>query len=156
MTRIQLTTEISAPIETCFDVSRDIDIHQLSTEGTNEKAIAGRTSGLCEQGDQVTWEAKHFGIKQQLTVQIVKVERPLYFEDRMLKGAFKSMRHEHHFEEKDGKTIMSDLFEYEVPFGIFGNIFDKLILKNYMNRFLKIRNRVLKSVAEKTYNTQHP
>ncbi len=149
MTTIQLVTEISAPIDTCFDFSRDIDIHQLSTEKTNERAIAGRTSGLCELGATVTWEAKHFGIKQHLTVQITKLDKPYFFEDRMLKGAFKSMRHEHHFEEKNGKTIMRDQFEYEVPFGILGQVFDKIILKRYMTRFLLIRNKVLKSIAEK-------
>jgi ligand-binding SRPBCC domain-containing protein len=151
MTTIDITTEISAGIETCFDLSRSVDIHILSTGKTNEKAIAGRTSGLCEAGDNITWQAKHFGITQNLVVEITKVEKPFFFEDRMIKGAFKSMRHEHHFKEADGKTIMTDKFEYEVPFWIFGEVFNKLILKNYMRKFLLERNRVIKSIAEKKY-----
>ncbi len=67
----------------------------------------------------------------------------------MTKGAFKSMRHEHHFKEVDGRTIMTDKFEYEVPFGFAGKIFDKLILKSYMTDFLMTRNEVIKEVAEK-------
>jgi ligand-binding SRPBCC domain-containing protein len=148
MTTINLTTEISANIETCFDLSRSVDIHILSTGKTNEKAIAGRVSGLCEAGDSITWEAKHFGITQNLVVEITKVEKPFFFEDKMLKGAFKSMRHEHHFKEADGKTIMTDKFEYEVPSWIFGGMFNKLVLKNYMRKFLLERNRVIKSIAE--------
>ena len=72
MTTILLTTELDADIETCFDIARDLDIHQLSMKQTNEKAIAGRTSGLCELGDTVTWEATHFGLRQQLSVEITK------------------------------------------------------------------------------------
>jgi len=148
MTTINLTTEINATIEICFDLARDIDAHKLSTGKTNEKAVAGRTTGLCEEGDTITWEAKHFGIKQSLTVEITKMERPFMFEDRMVKGAFKSMKHQHSFEERDGKTILTDKFEYQTPFGIFGQIFDAFILKNYMKKFLASRNNVLKSMAE--------
>jgi ligand-binding SRPBCC domain-containing protein len=149
MTIITLTTEIKASIKRCFDLSRDIDAHKLSAKDTNEKAISGRTSGLCELGDTVTWEAKHFGIRQNLTVEITQFNRPFFFEDRMLKGAFKSMRHEHHFQEQNGVTIMSDRFEYSVPYGIVGKLFDRVVLRKHMIRFLSTRNQVLKEIAEK-------
>lgn len=148
MTEIILKTTINAPIETCFDLAINIDIHQLSTAKTNEIAIAGRTSGLCELNDEITWEAKHFGIKQRLTVKITHLEFPIQFEDRMLKGAFKSMHHIHRFEFENNQTIMHDSFKYEVPFGVFGKIFNTFVLKSYMTKFLKERNRVLKEIAE--------
>lgn len=148
MTEIILKTTINAPIETCFDLARNIDIHQLSTTKTNEKAIAGRTSGLCELNDEITWQAKHFGIKQQLTVKITQLEFPYRFEDQMLKGAFKSMHHIHRFECENNQTVMHDCFKYEVPFGVFGKIFNTFVLKSYMTKFLIERNRVLKEIAE--------
>lgn len=148
MTVIKIETRIKSDINKCFDLTRDIDIHKLSTEKTNEKAIAGRTSGLCELGDKITWEAKHFGIRQRLSVEITKFDQPYFFEDKMTNGAFKSMRHEHHFKSIDGVTIMTDRFEYQVPFGLVGQIFDKLILKSYMTKFLITRNEVIKQIAE--------
>ncbi|NJN42815.1 MAG: SRPBCC family protein [Flammeovirgaceae bacterium] len=149
MTTIELETKIEADIHRCFDLTRDIDIHKLSTEKTNEKAIAGRTSGLCELGDRVTWEAKHFGIRQRLSVEITKFNKPHFFEDRMIKGAFKSMRHEHHFKEINGSTMMTDRFMYHVPFGIFGELFDRIVLKSYMTGFLVTRNKTIKKIAER-------
>jgi ligand-binding SRPBCC domain-containing protein len=137
MTTIYLVTELEADIYTCFDAARAIDIHKLSTKQTNEIAIAGRT-----------WEATHFGIRQQLTVEITQLNRPYFFEDKMLKGAFKSMQHSHFFEEKDTKTIMTDKFEYEVPYSIAGKIFDAIILKHYMTSFLITRNQFIKSTVE--------
>ena len=152
MTTLNLTTEIKANIETCFDVARDIDIHKLSTKKTKEEAIAGRMSGMCELGDTITWRATHLGIRQKLTVKITQFDRPNYFEDTMLKGAFKSMQHQHYFEEKNGITIMKDKLEYSVPLGFIGEIFDWIYLKKYMRRFLLTRNAVLKSVAENKNN----
>lgn len=150
MTTIKLTTYINAPVNRCFDLSRDVKIHELSTAKTNERAIAGRTEGLFELYDTVTWEATHFGLRQHLTVRITKMEAPNFFEDMMIKGAFKSMRHEHYFEVDNENTIMRDVFEYEVPFGIFGILFDFVILRKYMTNFLIVRNKIIKEVAEQT------
>jgi len=149
MTVIELETDIKAGIDHCFDLTRDIDSHKLSTKQTSERVIAGRTSGLCELGDKITWEAKHFGIRQQLSVEITKFNKPYFFEDKMIKGAFKSMRHEHHFKEVSGCTVMTDKFEYQVPFGVIGQIFNWVFLKRYMTKFLLTRNSLIKELAEK-------
>jgi ligand-binding SRPBCC domain-containing protein len=71
-----------------------------------------------------------------------------------LKGAFKSMRHEHHFRDADHKTEMTDVFMYEVPCGFVGNLVDRLILKKYMTRFLLTRNQVIKEVSENARGSQ--
>ena len=70
MPAIVLTTEIAAEIETVFDLSRNIDLHIDSTSTTNERAIAGRISGMIELGETVTWEATHFFVRQRLTVEL--------------------------------------------------------------------------------------
>ncbi len=66
----------------------------------------------------------------------------------MVKGAFKSMRHEHHFKANSGGTVMTDKFEYQVPFGFIGQIFDEMVLRNYMTGFLVTRNKMIKKIAE--------
>lgn len=148
MPTIQLQTYINAPIDRVFDLSRSIDMHSISSASTNEKAIAGRTSGLIEAGETVTWEATHFGIRQQLQSKITAMEYPHYFRDEMLKGAFKSIYHEHFFEEQDGGTLVKDVFRFEAPFGILGVIFNRLVLTNYMSRFIAARNAIVKQYAE--------
>jgi len=149
MTTITLYTEIRAPVQHCFDLAADIDLHQRSMSHTGEKAIAGITSGRCSLGDEVTWEATHFGIRQRLSSRITRFEEPFFFEDRMIKGAFKSMVHEHHFEARDGYTLMTDIFSYEVPYGPVGWLFNQLVLRSYMTRFLRLRNRFIQEAAEK-------
>lgn len=81
MSQIYLETIINASIARVFDLSRSIDLHKLSAAHTKEEAIAGRTSGLIELGENVTWRAKHLGVYQNLTVQIIRFDRPIMFED---------------------------------------------------------------------------
>lgn len=148
MTEIRLVTRINASTEKCFDLSRSVEVHVKSTAHTNEKAIAGRTSGLCEMNDEITWQATHFWIQQKFSVRITKMMQPHFFEDTMVKGAFDSMRHEHHFEESLGQTRMTDVFVYTVPLGFIGKLFDWIILKPYMTKLLLLRNQTIKELAE--------
>ena len=62
MTRFRLETLIVAPIERVYDLARDVDLHARSMAHTNERAVAGRTTGLIGLGETVTWRARHFGI----------------------------------------------------------------------------------------------
>jgi len=142
---IELATHINAPIGKCFDLARNIDVHVASTRHTGETAIAGRTSGLIELGEWVTWRAKHFGIWQTLTSKITEMEYPNFFTDEMGQGAFKNFRHEHYFFAIKDETLMKDIFRYESP---YGTIFDLVFLQNYMRRLLEKRNLVIKEVAE--------
>ena len=148
MAKIELKTIINAPIERVFDLARSIDLHKSSTTGTNEEAIAGKTSGLIELGETVTWRAKHLGVYQKLTVEIIKYDKPNMFCDMMIKGTFKSMKHIHKFTPHTNGTIMIDEFEFITPFGSFGKLIEFLFLKSYMTKFLLNKNNQLKQTAE--------
>lgn len=120
MPKIHITSFINAPIERVFDLSRSINLHQISTEQTNEKAIAGTINGLINKDETVTWEAKHLYKTRRFTSKITAMERPLSFTDEMVKGDFKSFYHEHHFKTVDNGTIMIDLLNFESPHAVFG------------------------------------
>ena len=148
MTTIHLITKIKAPIETVFNNSRNITIHIETASKTNEKAIAGVTSGLIELNETVTWQGIHFGLKLQHQSKITQMHFPNHFTDEMLKGCFKSFKHEHTFGHENGITIMEDKLIYATPFGVFGKIFDKIVLKKYLTNFLLVRNQSLKKLSE--------
>jgi len=152
---IELSTLISAPRERVFDLARSIDAHQDSAEGTGERAVAGVTTGLIGLNDEVTWEARHLGLRQRLTVRVTEFHRPQHFQDIMVAGAFKSMKHDHEFLEHPTGTQMKDRFEFQSPLGIFGKIVDQLFLQAYMERFLVQRNGVLKKLAESNEWTRY-
>jgi len=136
-----------APIERCFDAARDLDLHVRSLAHTNERAVAGRTSGLIELGEEVTWRARHFGITQHFTSKITAFDRPRYFQDAMQRGAFKSFVHDHFFTSENGVTTMTDVLAFSAPLGVLGIIAEKLVLRRYLERLLTSRAAVIREWA---------
>lgn len=110
--------------------------------------MAGRTSGLIEMGEEVTWRARHFGVWQHFTSRITGFDRPRYFRDTMVRGAFKCFEHDHFFIQlPDSRTEMRDLLVFRSPLGPFGRLAD-LYLTGYLRRFLVLRNAVIRRAAE--------
>lgn len=148
MTTIHLSTKIKASKQVIFDLSRNIDVHKLSTAKSNETAIDGVTSGLINLNETVTWRGKHFGVYLTHKSIISAMNFHDYFVDEMVEGKFKSFKHEHSFIDGNDFVMMIDKIQYQTPFGIFGKLFDKLILKRHLTNFISERNKVLKDLAE--------
>lgn len=146
---LTVTTNIAASAARCFDLARSVDAHLQSAGGSGERVVAGRTSGLLEQGEEITWEARHLGITQRLTSRITAFQPPDFFQDRMIRGAFKSFEHDHRFEaDKAGGTVMVDVVRFEAPLGPLGWVAERLILAGHLRRFLRRRGMALKAMAE--------
>lgn len=148
MPLIHLTTVIHAPLTRVFDLSRSITLHKRSMEHLQEEAVKGKTSGLIEYDETVTWRAKHLRKVRVLTTRITAMQKHHYFCDEMEEGDFTFMKHEHHFHEIKNGTVVIDIFEFGTPYGRFGRWFEKIYLKNYMKRLLQQRNKIIKEYAE--------
>jgi ligand-binding SRPBCC domain-containing protein len=145
---IEIETIVNAPLEVCFDLSRSIDLHKISTEETNEKAIDGVTTGLIALDEFVTWEAVHFGVKQKLTSKITSYGRPNHFRDEQVQGIFKYIIHDHYFYSVKEGVMMKDVFSFKAPLGFLGFIAEELVLTKYLKTFLIKRNAIIKAYAE--------
>jgi len=135
MTVITLHTKIHSTVEEAFKLSLDIDFHKKTASQTNEEAIA--------------WRGKHFGVFLTHTSIISAYEASSYFVDEMIEGRFKSFRHQHYFEQKEDGVHMKDVITYQTPYGIFGKLFDKLLLKKHLTDFIENRNSILKKELER-------
>jgi ligand-binding SRPBCC domain-containing protein len=148
MSVITTVIEIRAPIDRVFDLARSVDLHLKSAGSTGETAVAGRTSGLLELGQEVTWRGRHFGIWQNLTSRITQMSRPGHFRDSMVEGTFNRLDHDHFFTFQGDVTMMKDVFDFTSPLGVLGRVANALFLEAYMRRFLTERNQVIKRAAE--------
>jgi ligand-binding SRPBCC domain-containing protein len=160
LSRIELSIRVLAPRERVFDLARSIDAHVASTPGTDERPVdrdGGKTRGLMQLGDEVTWRARHLGVVQHLTSKIVQYDRPGHFRDSMVKGAFAGFDHDHYFDDDGaGGTLMRDVFVFRSPLGALGRIADRVFLERYMRRLLEERARILKELAEGPADTWRP
>jgi ligand-binding SRPBCC domain-containing protein len=144
----EITTMIRASQERVFDLSRSVEAHAQSQARHREKVVGGRKTSLLELGESVTWEAKHFGVRQRLTSRIVSMKQPHHFRDSMVSGAFARFDHDHFFETREGQTIMRDVFDYTAPLGILGTLASICVLDRYMRRLIRERALCLKGILE--------
>lgn len=149
MGMIELRTMVRATPETCFDLSRDLDLHLRSMSRTGETAVAGRTSGLIGLGEEVTWRGRHFGLMHEHRSRITVFDRPRHFRDSMVRGRFLIFEHDHYFEEVEpGLTMMRDVLHFRSPLGPLGRLVDWAVMVSYLRRLLEARNEVIRKAAE--------
>ncbi|TMK55731.1 MAG: SRPBCC family protein [Actinobacteria bacterium] len=141
------STLVRAPIDQVFDLALSIDAHLGSMAGHQEQAIAGVIRGRIGLGEDVTWRARHLGIRWTMTSRIVEFDRPTFFADEQVRGPFARYRHEHSFSAmKDGSAVV-DRVSFEAPFGPLGSLAEP-ILRWYVRRLIDHRNVFLARQAE--------
>ena len=140
-------TESQLPVEQLFDLARSIDLHVDSQRDSGERAVAGVTSGLIGEGQEVTWRAKHFGIPLTMTSRVTHLDFPRSFTDEQVKGPFKAFRHVHEFEPTAAGSIMTDRVEFTAPLGVLGRGVERLILRRYLERLIRYRGSFLAARA---------
>ena len=115
------------------------------------EAIAGVTSGIIGFGEQVTWKTRQFGFRIRHTTEITAMNEPGYFQDSMVKGLFRSFRHDHFFRPLEmGKTEMRDEVSFSMPFTLGGAIAEMLFVQRRMSTLLRKRNEVIRLHAERS------
>jgi len=149
MYTFEVTTLVQAPPTRCFDLNRSVDAHLASTHQTGERVVAGRSTGLFELGDEVTWEARHLHLRRRLTIRITTSNRPTFSQEQMIHGPFRSFEHDHIFDPIAGHaTRITDVIRFAAPFGPIGWLAERLIVGPHLKRFITTRALALKQLAE--------
>ena len=151
MITLEETTVIRAPIERCFDLARSVEVHLAGNIQCGESAVvtAGVTSGLVNLRERATWRAKHFGVWHELTSEMTTMDRPAYFQDAMIQGVFRFVRHDHFFRTLSAElTEMKDIFCFAAPIVVLGRLVEITVLGRYMQRLLRERDAVIKQIAQ--------
>ncbi len=140
----RLVTECPVPAERMWHLSLNIDEHLGSMSHSNERAVAGVTSGQIGPGESVTWSARHFGIRFRMTSSITEWDAPRRFVDEQTRGPFRTFHHEHTFVDMPGAcSTMVDEITYAAPFGFLGRLAERLVLTRYLRRLILRRNEYL-------------
>ncbi|TDQ01131.1 SRPBCC family protein [Labedaea rhizosphaerae] len=149
MPRLEIVTAIAAPPRRVFDLSLQVQTHTESMAGSGEQAIDGTTTGRLRLGDQVTWQARHFGLRWRMTARVTAYDPPAGFVDEQVTGPFRRWLHRHAFEPDGiGGTVMLDTVEFAAPLGPLGVLAEVAVLNRYLHRLIRRRNAHLKAVAE--------
>jgi hypothetical protein len=150
---VRANGEVNAPIDRCFALTCNI---ALVREELGMTPVSGRTDGLVGGGDTVRWEGWQLGLKHFHVTHISGFQRPVFMQDSMLDGRFKTFQHDHHLSERAGGiTALEDVVRFSLPLGWFGRIVARMVMVPHIHglmtsRFARIR-RIAESEAWREY-----
>lgn len=146
---VEVTTGVHAPRDVVFDLELDVEVHAASLPDSAESATTSTGRHRIGLGDQVTFNARHFGAWWRMTAVVTELDRPSRFVDEQVRGPFAVMRHEHVFLADGAEaTVRVDRMSVRAPGGPLGVVIEALLLGPYLRRLLTVRAAHIKAVAE--------
>lgn len=86
------------------------------------------------------------GVKVKWLTEIRSVNNKKEFVDVQLKGPYKIWHHRHLFKVKGNGVEMIDIVHYKLPFGLFGRILEKFIVKKKVEEIFDFREHIIKEI----------
>lgn len=86
------------------------------------------------------------GIPMKWRTKITQVNPKVSFTDFQEKGPYKLWNHFHEFIPNEDGVLMKDTVDYELPFGILGNITHSLLVKQKVQSIFDYRYEVLEQL----------
>jgi hypothetical protein len=94
-------------------------------------------------GTLIEYELTLHGMRMQWKTRIEEFVEGSHFVDVQLKGPYKMWRHRHDFEDVEGGTRMTDGVDYELPFGLLGQLARWLFVRRQVEQIFNYRNEVV-------------
>lgn len=106
-------------------------------------SITGTIPERMHAGMIVTYTVTPFaGFRVDWVTEITHAEEPRFFVDEQRFGPYRFWHHQHHFTERDGGTLMTDLVHYALPFGLLGRLAAPLVRRR-LERIFSFRRETL-------------
>lgn len=139
MAHFQITEIIPAPRQQVFDYLTDPKNLVYLLEPIIQVEVLSRDVPL-KRGNEFHFNMTRYGLTQSVRLRIEDVLLGSRMSYRQSEGLFTSWVHTMKFDDhSDKSTLVTDLVDYQVPFGILGYLSDDLILKSDMTRLLAKR-----------------
>lgn len=145
---VEVSTEVDAAPSVVFDLELDVDVHAASLPGSGERATTSTGGRRLRFGEEVTFEARHVGVRWRMTSRVTAFERPHRFVDEQVRGPFALLHHEHRFDPlPGGRTRMRDRMTVGLGWGPAGHLVARVVVAPYLRRLLRRRAEHVRRVA---------
>jgi ligand-binding SRPBCC domain-containing protein len=89
------------------------------------------------------------GLSVRWKTEITAWDPPFRFADEQRKGPYRQWIHEHHFEEKDGGTLVIDHVRYRAP---GGQLVERLLVRPDVERIFAFRKQRLAELFDRPHS----
>ena len=142
MHKLERTTLVPAPLHDVFEFFSDPRNLARITPGSMGFKITRMDELPIRPGFRIEYTVKPlFGVPVKWVTRIPVFDPPYRFIDIQERGPYRSWRHEHTFEDVDGRTLMRDRVEYEMPLGPVGAVIQRLVVTRQLQEIFDYRTR---------------
>ncbi|MEP7220315.1 MAG: SRPBCC family protein [Bacteroidota bacterium] len=148
MHRYERSVVIAAPVETVFRFHDDTrNLSRITPPGVKVKVLG--TSGPEGKGKQIRLRMTQFGfLSNELLIEFVRYDPPRFLVDEQKEGPFRFWRQTRIFEPVELGTKLTDIVEYQAPFGAFGRLAVALLIGPRVAAMFEYRQRRTKEILE--------
>lgn len=139
--------EIDAPISAVFHFHDDTrNLVRITPPNIH---VEFSTKGSPGKGLHVYLTVTQFKVlRTRWHVTICDYQEPTLMTDEQVEGPFRKWKQTRLFEQTATGTLLTDIVEYELPFGLLGRIADALVVGNQIKKMFQFRQRRTKQILE--------
>jgi ligand-binding SRPBCC domain-containing protein len=134
---------ISRPLREVFPFFADPRNLEAITPPWLRFELKARENLEMRRGLKIDYRLRLHGMPFSWQSEITVWDPPLRFVDEQVRGPYRLWRHDHRFEEKDGRTLVRDHADYAVPGGW---LVQKLVVGRELRRIFEFRRRTLEEI----------
>lgn len=143
---LQKTTIINKPLKEVFEFfSKAENLNKITPNEVHFKIITPLPIPM-EKGTLIDYKIKLNGVPFVWKTRISEWNPPFKFADQQLVGPYSKWYHEHFFEEKDGKTIMTDKITYLSKGWIIAPLLHWLFVDKKVKQIFEYRETQLQQI----------
>ncbi len=147
MERLERTVRINAPIEKVFHFHDDT--RNLLKITPPDIKVSIETMGSPGLGYEVTLKVRQFMVfVMRWHVKITVYEPPVLMVDEQVSGPFRTWKQTRRLRQVVGGTELTDIVEYEAPFGPLGRIVNALVIRRQIEKMFTYRQATTKKLLE--------
>ena len=139
-TTLSFSVLLDAPIHKVFEFHRNFKNVLLVSPPWVKVRILNAPPVL-ENGTELSVQFNVAGFWMPWDVMVdTIIPNSLLIDVQTNRGPFSYWKHEHHMAEDSGRTVLTDTITYALPFGIFGRIFNELLMRTIHKAVFKYRH----------------
>ena len=140
MYKLERIQKLPISISTAWDFfSNPINLSKITPPYMNFKIIDGADGGIYP-GKIISYTVTPIlNFKLNWVTEITQVKENKFFIDEQRLGPYKMWHHQHIFIDNDDHVLMKDIVTYIPPFGLLGDMANKLFIKRQLNEIFNYR-----------------
>ena len=146
MPTLAQTQEIAAPLPEVFAFfSNPANLSRITPPWLSFR-MHGTPPATLGEGARLEYRIRWSAFTLRWVTRITRWRAPHEFEDVQEQGPYAKWIHTHRFTERDGRVVMQDHVEYELPFGVLGRLAHRLRIRRQLEEIFAYRRRAIAEI----------